>query len=164
MKMRATAAAVCAMGLAAAGGAINVQRVGSVADFERLPLEPPLNWVAGRFLYPRLLQGCYDAAIEEHDAASWTRYVLDRCDEDLLCTSTLSYSGASSPPPPFSPLTFEKPTGRTERARADVRVRGRQRSKTRACGAGSARSSPPGTRRSTTTCAGRGCGTAPSTP
>ena len=61
--------------------------------FERVPLTEPLNWIAGRSLFPGRVIAGYHAEVSDYDATSWAEKVLGDCKNYTACTSSLSYQG-----------------------------------------------------------------------
>lgn len=63
------------------------------ADYVPVPLEKPLEWSAGRRLFPGNVIAGYNAGYEDYDKDTWAKHVLQQCKTFTACESTLSLSG-----------------------------------------------------------------------
>lgn len=67
------------------------------ASFVKVPLPEPLNWVAGRSLFPGNIIAGYSAGEGEYTAETWSAYILAKCQGYAACTSSITYSGTRPP-------------------------------------------------------------------
>lgn len=63
------------------------------AEYVPVPLEAPLNWYAGRRLFPAKVMAGYNAAYEDYSKYTWAEHVLAQCKNFSTCGSCLSFSG-----------------------------------------------------------------------
>ncbi|KAK2603271.1 hypothetical protein N8I77_009742 [Diaporthe amygdali] len=73
-----------------------VAAAAAAVNFTQVALTPPLNWVAGDFLFPSQIIAGYHASLTEYDAAGWYAYVLDACQSYSACTSASAFQGTNS--------------------------------------------------------------------
>ncbi|KAK1995952.1 hypothetical protein LX36DRAFT_682706 [Colletotrichum falcatum] len=81
---------------AAASAAVSAAPLEPRASFVEVPLPAPLNWVAGRSLFPSQVIASYNAEIGDYTADTWAAYVLGKCKGFAACTSSMSFSGINS--------------------------------------------------------------------
>ncbi|UNI23291.1 hypothetical protein JDV02_009121 [Purpureocillium takamizusanense] len=68
-------------------------------EYARVPLDEPLNWVAGPSLFPVNVIAGYNAELAAYDRESWANHVLEQCSTFSDCTSTISFSAINSGTP-----------------------------------------------------------------
>jgi hypothetical protein len=65
--------------------------------FEEVKLTKPLDWMAGKGLFPgRVIVG-FTADLDGYDSQSWAEHVLEQCKTYEECTSALSFQGVFIP-------------------------------------------------------------------
>lgn len=62
--------------------------------FEKVELTEPLNWLAGKSLFPGRVIAGYNANLDEYNAESWVQHVLEQGKAHKACTSVLAFQGA----------------------------------------------------------------------
>lgn len=70
-----------------------VPGLAQAADYVPVPLEEPLNWSAGRRLFPGNVIAGYNAGYGEYNKDTWAEHVLQQCKTFSACESSLSFSG-----------------------------------------------------------------------
>ncbi|OAA43621.1 hypothetical protein NOR_04196 [Metarhizium rileyi] len=73
----------------------------SAAEYQRLHLPDPQNWIPGSSLFPGNVIAGYNANYNEHDKESWAALVLERCESYADCTSSATYSAINSGTPKY---------------------------------------------------------------
>lgn len=76
------------VGLAAAS-------VVAAAAFIEVPLEEPLNWVVGPYLFPAEIIAGYNDPVGSSNwtESSWDAYILSACESYAACTSSITWQG-----------------------------------------------------------------------
>ncbi|KAM4057462.1 hypothetical protein HRG_010802 [Hirsutella rhossiliensis] len=59
---------------------------------EPLPLATPLNWYAGRTLFPGQILAGFGAPYADHTMETWAEHVLSQCKANDECNSTISFA------------------------------------------------------------------------
>ncbi|EFQ33362.1 hypothetical protein CGRA01v4_00935 [Colletotrichum graminicola] len=86
----ATVAAVASAGVSAA------PLEPRASTFIEVPLPSPLNWMAGRSLFPSQVIASYNADIGDYTSETWAAHVLEKCKTFTACTSSMTFSGINS--------------------------------------------------------------------
>ncbi|KAL1852434.1 hypothetical protein Daus18300_012193 [Diaporthe australafricana] len=73
-----------------------VTAAAAAINFTQVALTPPLNWVAGSFLFPSQIIAGYHGNLSEYEAADWYAYILDACESYSACTSAEAFQGTNS--------------------------------------------------------------------
>lgn len=63
--------------------------------FVRVALEDPPNWFANALLTARIIDG-FSEVYNQSTADAWAQSVVDKCNANALCTSSISLSGTWS--------------------------------------------------------------------
>jgi len=63
------------------------------AEFAEVVLTPPLNWLAGGFLFPSQVIASYNSQVDKYSASAWEKHVLDACKSYAACTSATAFQG-----------------------------------------------------------------------
>ena len=61
--------------------------------WERVPLQPPLNWVAGSSLFPGRVISGYNDDYNKWNAETWAAHIVDECEKVGSAGSTHAFSG-----------------------------------------------------------------------
>jgi hypothetical protein len=75
---------------------INADFVAAAAaalNFTQVALTPPLNWIAGDYLFPSQIIAGYNADVAEYTAEEWSAHMLDACKNFRACTSFDGFQG-----------------------------------------------------------------------
>lgn len=64
--------------------------------WERVPLVPPLNWVAGPSLFPGRVMSGYNDDYNKWNAETWAAHIVDECEKLNGVGSTHAFSGQQS--------------------------------------------------------------------
>lgn len=70
-----------------------VTAAAAALNFTQVALTPPLNWVAGSFLFPSQIIAGYHGNFTEYEAADWYAYILTACESYSACTSAEAFQG-----------------------------------------------------------------------
>lgn len=70
----------------------------AAANFTTVDLTPPLNWVAGSYLFPvEIIAGYNDlVAGTNWTDDTWDAYILAECESYDACTSSITWQGTNS--------------------------------------------------------------------
>ncbi|KUI61184.1 hypothetical protein VP1G_08359 [Cytospora mali] len=68
----------------------------TTATFTQVALTPPLNWIAGSYLFPTEVIAGYHASVADYNATAWDAYILSACESYSACTSAIAYQGTNS--------------------------------------------------------------------
>ncbi|KAH8884375.1 hypothetical protein GQ53DRAFT_880134 [Thozetella sp. PMI_491] len=68
----------------------------AAANFTKVTLEEPLNWIAGRRLFPGNIIAGYHDDLDNYTASAWATYVLDQCKGYTACTSAEAFQATNS--------------------------------------------------------------------
>lgn len=73
-----------------------VAAAAAALNFTQVALTPPLDWIAGSFLFPSQIIAGYNAPLDEYTAEEWSVHILDACQSFEACTSADGFQGMFS--------------------------------------------------------------------
>ncbi|KAK1758800.1 hypothetical protein QBC47DRAFT_409635 [Echria macrotheca] len=76
--------------------------------FEKLDLPAPLNWSAGKSLFPGRVISGFHGDLDQYDAEGWAQHVLEQCKDPTNsgCTTGLGFQATNSGDEPKTRFWF----------------------------------------------------------
>ncbi|ROW15870.1 hypothetical protein VPNG_02639 [Cytospora leucostoma] len=68
----------------------------TATTFTEVSLTPPLNWIAGSYLFPTEIIAGYNAPVDDYNQTAWDAHILASCESYTACTSAVAYQGTNS--------------------------------------------------------------------